>query len=162
MKFGFTSGKLLVGYNIGMSRSGKTDGDSIKTSFRKFSYGFQLGSQIIDSKRFSLAAYADFSWNRYRMLSYPAEKKIELDTYLNDSQPDIRFNHILATPMLDIAWKFYYPKEYSYWALGIYGGYVMPLNKNTWLYSDSNRLESDGRISYDGFISGIYLTINTF
>jgi hypothetical protein len=152
-EIGVSVSKFYTGIGFGWGYDYSKDNDSLIVAMRIKVYSLNLGYDIISSAAFRVTPLLSFRWMRFRLLNYANEKKIPLTQYLDERDLDLRFNQLTFSAGLAVDYKFYFSPDpqSNYWSLGLYGGYILKLSKNPWIYSRGNHLTSDGEIDLNPF-----------
>ena len=131
----------------------KQEYDSLVLDQNNTAYYLNFGYDVIKATRVRLTPLLSVRWLRSKLLNYPNEKKIPLSQYLDERDLDLRFNQTIAVAGINLECLMYNDAYVNgeYWSIGLFGGYVMKLNQKPWMYSEGNRLTSDGEIGIGSF-----------
>ncbi len=160
-EFAATYKRFLAGIGLGFSTSDNPKNDSLKVGFNTLQYNFDFGFKVFNFKRLAISPLIGFKWKRYRIINSNINRKIPIETYLSEKDLDIRFNQTYSSAGLRIEYK---PKSsdyrYSYWTVGVDGGFILPLNKVPWTYSRKNRLITDKELRIDNYFYRLFIAVN--
>ena len=137
-------------------------GDSLDADLNSLLFGLSLGYKLIDSRRIVLMPGVALKWYRYRLINSDKDRKIPLSQYISDRDLDIRFNQTALFLGTSLGYKIYNNFLFvsDYWTIGVYGGYLIKLNEDPWIYSERNRLVSDRKIDMSKLNAGIRISFN--
>ncbi len=155
-EFGASFPRFYVGLGLGMGYSYKDDIDTVVVDLNNTQFKLNLGYDIISSHRIRMTPVVSLRWLKYRLRNYSSERKVPLQTYLQEKETDLRFNQTAAVIGLNLEYLMYSGNAGvgDYWSVGIFGGYAMKLNQKPWIWSDGNRITTDRSIRLDPFTAG--------
>lgn len=147
---------FIAGINFGGNIDTDNSHDSLYIKLNTTYYGLHFDYNLLNTNRWLLTPAIGISWNKFRLLNYDKIKSIPMYKYISDRDLDIRFNQIIGSIGLGISYKIYKPNMFksTYWAIGVYGGYIQQLNKSPWIYSRGNKLETTRSIEIENYSIG--------
>ncbi len=157
LEFAGTYKRYLAGIGAGFSLSDDLNNDSLKVVFNTTLYNLDLGYKILNTKRLKITPFIGLKWNRYRLTNSDINRKIPLESYLANKDLDIRFNQTYSSAALRIEYKPESEKYFSFWSVGVVGGYIFPLNKVPWTYSRKDRLLTDKQLHIENYYFKIFI-----
>ncbi|MFZ2286369.1 MAG: hypothetical protein WAV93_05230 [Bacteroidales bacterium] len=154
---------FYFGFGFGFGYSYRDDHDTLIVDLNNTMYKLNLGYDLVSSTRLRITPLISFRWLRFRLENYPAERKITLETYLDERDLDLRFNQTIAVAGLNMEYIMYSgaPGNSDYWSFGLEGGYAVKLNQKPWTYSRGNRIMSDNTIGLKHMTFGLRVTYYT-
>ena len=154
---------FYFGFGFGFGYSYKDDHDTLIVNLNNTIYKLNFGYDLVNSPRLRITPLISFRWLRYRLENYPGERKITLETYLDERDLDLRFNQAIAVAGLNMEYIMYSgaPGNSDYWSFGLEGGYAVKLNQKPWIYSRGNRLMTDNTIGLNHLTAGLRVTYYT-
>ncbi|MCU0458837.1 MAG: carboxypeptidase-like regulatory domain-containing protein [Bacteroidales bacterium] len=152
--------RFYAGLGLGMGYSYKDDIDTVAVDLNNTQFKLSLGYDIISSHRIRMTPMVSLRWLKYRLRNYSSERKVPLQTYLQEKETDLRFNQTAAVIGLNLEYLMYSGNAGvgDHWSVGIFGGYAMKLNRKPWIWSDGNRITTDRSIRLDPFTAGISIS----
>jgi hypothetical protein len=156
-EFAGTYKRYLAGVGAGISLADDFNNDSLKVGFNTMQYNLDLGYKILNTKRLKITPFIGLKWNRYRLTNSDINRKIPLESYLANKDLDIRFNQTYSSAALRIEYKPENEKYFSFWSVGVVGGYIFPLNKVPWTYSRKDRLLTDKELHIENYYFKIFI-----
>lgn len=152
--------RLYVGLGLGMGYSYKDDIDTVVVDLNNTQFKLNLGYDLISSHRIRMTPMISLRWLKFRLRNYSSERKVPLQTYLQEKETDLRFNQTAAVIGLNLEYLMYSGNAGvgDHWSVGIFGGYAMKLNRKPWIWSDGNRITTDRAIRLDPFTAGISIS----
>lgn len=162
-ELGATVSRVYFGFGLGLGYSYKDDYDTLIVDLNNTLYKFNLGYDLVNSRRVRLTPLISVRWLRYRLMNYEGERKITLANYLDERDVDLRFNQTIAVVGLNMEYLMYTGSSGSrdYWSVGIEGGYAVKLNQTPWVYSKGNRIMTDNQIGLNHLTFGLSLSYYT-
>jgi hypothetical protein len=152
----------MAGINYGSSMNSRDYNDSLDLDFITTNFGLVFGYRILESKRFIIVPKINLKWNHYRLINSDNTHRIPVSQYVEDRDLDIRFNQLTAAAGLRISYKIYkgFPwiVPYDHMSIGMYGGYVVQINRNPWIYAVRNRLMTNNKININHLNLGVSFT----
>jgi hypothetical protein len=152
--------RFYAGFGLGMGYSYKDNADTLTVDLNNTQFKLNLGYDIISSHRIRMTPLISFRWLKYRLRNYSAERKVPLQTYLQEKETDLRFNQTAAVFGLNLEYIMYSGNRgmSDYWSVGIFGGYAVKLNRKPWIRSDGNRITADNAIRLKPPTAGITIS----
>lgn len=120
----FARKRLYTNLAIGYWDIDTTKNDSLKSKLNQFFMNIGLGYNIVHSKKWLIAPYVGFKYNRYKHVTSLLDRKISIDDYLKTRDIDLRINQFVGTAGISCGFNFY--KQYN---VGFYAAYVYNLHK---------------------------------
>lgn len=162
-ELGASVSRIYFGFGLGMGYNYKDDHDTLVIDLKNTSYRLILGYDLVSTRRLRVTPHLSARWLRYRLMNYPAERKISLTNYLSERDIDIRFNQAIAVAGLNIEFIMdsSAPGRGDYWSIGAEGGYAVKLNRTPWVYSKGNRLMTDREIGLNHLAVGLGISYYT-
>lgn len=154
---------FYTGLGVGFGYGYEDDHDSLVINLNNTCYKLNLGYDLVNSQRIRMTPMLSLRWLRYRLQNYPDERKVPLESYLQEREIDLRFNQTVAVACVSLEYKMYNGNMgiSDYWSVGIYGGYAVKLNQTPWIRSDGSRITTDKAIELNPFTFGISLSFYT-
>jgi hypothetical protein len=158
LEMALTYRKFFAGIAYGLGEVNDHKHDELKIDFRTTQYGLQAGYNLVDGSRLLLGPRLGLKWNRYRLLNYDKDRRIDLEEYIKQRDLDLRLNQATGFAGLNIALKLYDNNLLGtdYWAIGMYGGYNFKLHDLPLMYSRGNKLMGNYKIGMSDFSFGFY------
>lgn len=155
--------RFYAGLAIGYGYNYEDEHDSLVISLKNTAYKLNLGYDIANSTRFRMTPMLSFRWLKFRLQNYPDERKVPLESYLQEREIDLRFHQMVAVAGMSLEYKMYNGnmRGSDYWSIGLYGGYAMKLNRSPRIRSDGNRITTDSVIGLRPFTAGISISFYT-
>jgi len=121
----------------------------------------KVGYSLLEYKRLNIDPEIGFGWVRRRLQNYSTAERIPLEEYLYERTMDLRFHDFVLMTGLNTSFKILKSNMqfYEYLSLGISGGYLAQLNRNTILRSNGNKLTTHLRAPYENYYFSINLTV---
>ncbi len=162
-EIGVSLPRFYTGFGVGFGYGYEDDHDSIVINLNNTCYKLNLGYDLVNSARIRMTPMLSLRWLRYRLQNYPDERKVPLESYIQEREIDLKFNQTVAVAGMSLEYKMYTGnmRISDYWSVGIYGGYAVKLNKTPWIMSDGNRITTDKAIELIPFTFGISLSFYT-
>jgi len=162
-EIGVSLPRFYTGFGVGFGYGYEDDHDSIVINLNNTCYKLNLGYDLVNSARIRMTPMLSLRWLRYRLQNYPDERKVPLESYIQEREIDLKFNQTVAVAGMSLEYKMYNGnmRISDYWSVGIYGGYAVKLNKTPWIMSDGNRITTDKAIELIPFTFGISLSFYT-
>lgn len=155
-----TFNRYQAGLMYGFNSVDNNDLDSLILEANSNLFGLSLGYKIIDNFRFVVTPLCEVKWYKYRLTNSDIDRRISLNQYMTDRDLDIRFNQTAAFFGASIAYKIYdnlFSSEY--WTIGFFGGYIIKLNDQPWIYSTRNRLIDNNKIKLGNLNFGLTFSL---
>jgi hypothetical protein len=151
--------RIGFGYSLNSDRDYN---DSVDLEVNTSLYGFSIGYDLIDSRRFLFSPFLSIKLNRYRLLNSNNDRKITLTSYIEERSLDLRFNQVTGFAGAYLAYKikpkYYYPADNI--SVGAYAGYIFKMNEKPWIYTRNNRITSNEQIRIKNYSFGIQVLFN--
>jgi hypothetical protein len=162
-EIGISFPRFYTGFGVGFGYGYEDDHDSLVINLNNTCYKLNLGYDLVNSARIRMTPMLSLRWLRYRLQNYPDERKVPLESYLQEREIDLRFNQTVAVAAMSLEYKLYDGNMgiSDYWSVGIYGGYAMKLNRTPWIRSDGNRITTGRAIDLNPFTFGVSLSFYT-
>lgn len=149
-EFGASLNRWVSAINFGISTLKDDYQDSLSLEFSTAQYELNIGYIVLKSNRIALTPKAAFVWRRNKLTNSDLDRKISMETYLQNRDLDVRINQIYGVLGLDFCYKMYrYNIFFSkYWSVGCFAGYRFKLTQTPWVYSRQNRILNDDEIDF--------------
>lgn len=161
-ELGVRLNRWVSALNFGVSTRKDDFQDSLYLEFSMSQYEFNIGYIAFKSNRVAVTPKIAFMWRRNRLVNSDLDRKISIESYLENRDLDIRINHTYGIFGLDFAYKMYrYNIFFSdYWSVGLFAGYRLKLNQTPWVYSLQNRLMSSDQIKFSNISTSFYVAFH--
>ncbi len=143
-----------VSYSFSMIDKVKNDSLGLESKLRQNSLSARVGYNLINSENIILSSYIGFRSFRFKHLTRPIKKNIDINDYLEDPIIDLRVTEFKSIAGLNISF-FYPPFSYS-----LYGEYLLKMHndpivrtKGRWVDADLTSPVGNWLI---GFGAGVY------
>jgi len=159
-ELGVSLSRIYAGIGLGFGYGKKHESDTLVLDLNNTAYYLNIGYDVIKAARVRLTPLLSVRWLRSRLLNYDNEKKIPLSQYLDERELDLRFNQTIAIAGINLECLMHNDAYVNgeYWSVGLFCGYALKLNQKPWIYSERNRITSDGEIGLDHFTFGMNLS----
>ncbi|MEI6089022.1 MAG: hypothetical protein WCR42_01080 [bacterium] len=131
----------------------------IDRNLHNYQYAIRFGYNILQTWHFTITPLVRLKWQIINLHNSDFGEEIPLEQYLTNKELDLKFNQLIGFVGCNFAYKFNWAYVgYNKVGIGMYGGYILKLNDNPWVYSEEKHLITDKKIDVKNFNFGLYFT----